>query len=77
VKEFIARQFMSTTILKKQVEHFAPENVRKEIHAVEHVARVEHQARTERLGRERNLLETVERAKRKSALDVPIALSAS
>ena len=53
--------FMSTNILKKLVEQFAPETVRKEIAEIDKVAAVEREARNERAARERGLLTRLER----------------
>ena len=65
---------MSTNILKKLVEQFAPETVKNEIARCESAHAVEREARTERLCIEASLLESIERANaRKAKCPEPIS----
>jgi hypothetical protein len=50
---------MSTNILKKLVEQFAPETVKAQIADIEKVAKTERAARQERQWREQALLESL------------------
>jgi hypothetical protein len=52
--------FMSTNILKKLVEQFAPENIRNAVRDIETAAAMERDARAERLDRERCLLRAMD-----------------
>jgi hypothetical protein len=51
---------MSTNILKKLVEQFAPETVRKQIRQIDEAAAVEREARFKRLCHEKHLLERLD-----------------
>ena len=56
---------MSTNILKKLVEQFAPETVRKEIDKIDAVAAMEREARYQRQSLEKSLLDSLERESRR------------
>jgi hypothetical protein len=61
--------FMSTNILKKLVEQFAPETVINRIAGIEAAHAKEQEARFERLSREKDLLEYCEKWPTTSALN--------
>ena len=50
---------MSTNILKKLVEQFAPETVKTQLKRIDEAASMEREARSERLAYERALLESL------------------